>query len=73
MKPSCTQEASGSPEACAADRNAFYGVEVYRPSDQCPYVEKVFVRMLVPRDRATDSVHFIWRPVVPPYTGRYFE
>jgi uncharacterized protein YciU (UPF0263 family) len=57
----------------APNRHAFYGVEIYRPSDQCPYVEKVFVRMLVPRDRSTDTVHFIWRPVLPPYTGPYFE
>ena len=55
------------------ERNAYYGVQVYRPSNQCPYVEKVFVRMLVPRDRSTDTVYFIWRPVVPPYTGPYFE
>lgn len=57
----------------APDRNSFYGVEIYRRSDQCPYVEKVFVRMLVPRDRSTDTVRFIWRPVLPPYTGSYFE
>ena len=55
------------------DMRDYYEVELYRPSDQCPYVAKVFVRMLVPRDRASDTIHFIWRPVIPPYNGPYFE
>ncbi|WP_395742707.1 DUF440 family protein [Prosthecobacter sp.] len=55
------------------DKKAWYGIEIYQRSHKCPYVEKVFVRMLVPRDRSTTTVHFIWRPVVPPYTGPYFE
>ncbi len=55
------------------DKRANYEVEIYRPSDQCPYVEKIFVRMLVPRDRSAETIHFIWRPAVPPYNGPYFE
>lgn len=55
------------------DMRDYYEVELYQPSDKCPYVEKVFVRMLVPRDRSSDTVHFIWRPIVPPYDGPYFE
>ncbi len=55
------------------ERHRYYEVELYRPSDQCPYVEKSFVRMLVPRDRAESLVLFLWRPVIPPYDGPYFE
>ena len=55
------------------EQHLFYEVELYRPSDQCPYIEKSFVRMLIPRNRAESQVLFIWRPVVPSYDGPYFE
>jgi uncharacterized protein YciU (UPF0263 family) len=39
-----------------------YEVQIYKPAAERPYVEKSFVRMLVPRDRNSKLVHFIWRP-----------
>jgi hypothetical protein len=57
----------------APDRNQYYQFEIYRRADTCPYIEKSFVKILIPRDRSTESVHFIWRPIVPVYTGPYFE
>ncbi|WP_020395718.1 hypothetical protein [Thiolinea disciformis] len=38
----------------------FYEIELYKPSDEKPYIEKSYVRMLVPRDRLVETVHFIW-------------
>jgi hypothetical protein len=42
----------------------FYELEIDKPAPEWPYAEKSYVRMLVPRDRSTDEVHFIWRPPV---------
>lgn len=55
------------------EQHLYYEIEIYRPSDKCPYIDKSFVRMLVPRDRSTETIYFIWRPNVPPYNGPYFE
>jgi len=44
------------------DERHFYEIEIYKPSNDRPYIEKSYVRMLSPRDRATDVVYFMWRP-----------
>ncbi len=41
-----------------------YEIQIYKPSESPPYIEKSFVRMLVPRDRTDEVVHFKWRPPV---------
>ena len=38
----------------------FYEIQIYKPSAEKPYIEKSYVRMLVPRDRSVETVHFIW-------------
>ena len=40
----------------------FYELEIYKPSDAKPYIERSYVRMLVPRDRSTELIHYMWRP-----------
>uniref|UniRef100_UPI000D3A489B DUF440 family protein n=1 Tax=unclassified Variovorax TaxID=663243 RepID=UPI000D3A489B len=39
----------------------FYELEIYKPAEAKPYIEVSYARMLVPRDRASSVVHFIWR------------
>ena len=58
----------GSPPT---DRD-FYEIMIYESSSKCPYVKRVFVRMLVPRNRSSSDILFIWKPPVPPYDGPYF-
>ena len=38
----------------------FYEIDIYKPSAEKPYIDKSYVRMLVPRDRSVETVHFIW-------------
>ncbi len=40
----------------------YYEFEIYKPKDAKPYIEKSYVRMLVPRDRSCSQVYFVWRP-----------
>ena len=42
----------------------FYELEIYKPSDTESHIEKSYARMLVPRDRSTETVQFMWRPSV---------
>lgn len=42
----------------------FYELEIYKPSDTKPYIERSYVRMLVPRDRSTEVIQYMWRPPV---------
>ena len=37
----------------------FYEIEIYKPSAEKPLIEKSYVRMLAPRDRSNEAVHFI--------------
>lgn len=50
----------------------YYEVELYKPSEERPYVSRIYVRMLVPRNRSSTDIHFKWLPPVPSYTGPYF-
>lgn len=40
----------------------YYELQIYKPSDTKPYIERSYVRMLVPRDRSTELIHYMWRP-----------
>lgn len=42
----------------------FYEIELYKPADAAPHVEKSYARILVPRDRASEQVHFMWQPSI---------
>ena len=41
---------------------AYYEFQLYKPKDAKPYIEKSYVRILVPRDRSSTQVYFMWRP-----------
>jgi uncharacterized protein YciU (UPF0263 family) len=43
------------------DNRMFYEYQIYKPSETHPYIEKYYVRMLVPRDRELNKVYFMWR------------
>ena len=51
----------------------YYQVTLCRPSNACPWVDKIYVRILVPRNRNDNQVYFQWEPAVPEYDGPYFE
>ena len=53
--------------------NEFYEFEVYKPSQACPYVEKIYATVLVSRDRGTNSCYVQWRPEVWQYDGPWFS
>src|SRR5262245_55764558 len=48
----------------APTERLFYELQIYKPSDAKPYIEKSYVRMLIPRDRSSETVQFMWRPPV---------
>jgi len=56
----------------APDERMHYEFEVYRPSEECPYVAKIFARILATRNRASDAVRIVWRPPVLEYDGLPF-
>lgn len=51
----------------------FYEFEVYKPSETCPYVEKIYAIVLVSRDRSTNHCYVQWRPEVEQYNGPSFS
>ncbi|WP_428308548.1 DUF440 family protein [Lacipirellula sp.] len=51
------------------DPRLFYEIKLYHPSKEFPYIEKYFARLLVSRDRATETVWIKWKPPTPPYSG----
>jgi uncharacterized protein YciU (UPF0263 family) len=55
------------------DPRLHYEVQLYLPSSKCPWIEKFYARILVTRDRNSESVWIIWKPPVPAYDGPYFE
>jgi uncharacterized protein YciU (UPF0263 family) len=57
----------------APEEGSYYEFQLYRPSTECPYIEKYFARILVTRDLASEAVHILWRPPVPEYHGPHFE
>ena len=52
------------------DPRLFYEIQLYRPSDECPYIDKYFARILVTRDRCSEGVWIMWKPPVPEYVRR---
>ena len=55
------------------DGRLFYELQLYRPSNECPYIDKYFARILVSRNRSIDSVWIKSNPPVPPYNGLRFS
>lgn len=79
MKLSCA-ETGGSPKDFWEDilgfkptDTDFYEVELYKPSNECPYIEKSYVKILVPRDRNTYKCKLLWKQPVPKYDGPWFS
>ena len=54
------------------DERGYYEFELYKPSPICPYVEKIYVRILVSRNRDDQMCLAMWMPDVEPYDGPYF-
>ena len=54
------------------DGRGYYEFELYKPSPICPYVEKVYARILVSRDRDDLRCFAMWMPDAEPYEGPYF-
>ena len=46
------------------DDGLYYELQIYKPSDAKPHIEKSYARMLAPRNRDSDTVHFMWRPSI---------
>jgi uncharacterized protein YciU (UPF0263 family) len=46
------------------DGQSFYELQIYKPANKKPYIEKSYVRILSPRDRAVKKVHFMWHPPI---------
>lgn len=46
------------------DIHGYYQFEIYKPADEHPYVEKVYARILVGRDRADEFCAILWRPPI---------
>lgn len=44
------------------NRKLFYEVHLYKPGDECPYIEKSYAMLLVPRERDKNSCEIIWKP-----------
>ena len=55
------------------DIRMYYEIELYKPSDTCPYIEKSYAKILVSRDRSSEQVEIIWKPEVPEYNGPWFS
>ncbi len=55
------------------DKRLHYEYQVYLPSDECPYIEKYYARILVTRDRDSDGVWIKWKPPVLEYKGPWFS
>lgn len=51
------------------EKDSHYEIELYKPSETWPYIQKSYVRILVPRDGSSEMVYFIWRPsIIEPKT-----
>lgn len=51
----------------------FYQFEIYKRSEECPYIERVYAALLVSRDRANEDCHVQWKPELEPYDGKWFS
>jgi uncharacterized protein YciU (UPF0263 family) len=54
------------------ERRAYYEFQLYKQTSECPYVERIYARLLVGRNRADVQCYAIWLPEVEPYDGPYF-
>ena len=52
---------------------SYYEVHLYKPSDECPYIEKSYAKILVPRNREEKDCEIIWKPEVQSYDGPWFS
>lgn len=76
----CAAVGSGSPTeqweeligAQVTDK-LFYQFKLYKPSDVCPYVEKIYAIILVSRDRSNEHCYIKWKPQLEPYNGPWFS
>lgn len=48
-------------------------IEIYKPSDICPYIEICYAKISVSRDRSSEQREIIWKPEVPEYNGHWFS
>jgi uncharacterized protein YciU (UPF0263 family) len=77
---SCGAVGAGSPTgqweeivgAPVSDKR-FYEFKLHKPSNDCPYVEKIYALILVSRDRSNDHCFIQWKPAMEPYTGPWFS
>ncbi|MEM8640673.1 MAG: DUF440 family protein [Cyanobacteria bacterium P01_G01_bin.54] len=51
------------------EAKSYYEIHLYKPRAECPYIEKSYAKILVPRNREKDTCEVIWKPEVPPYNG----
>jgi uncharacterized protein YciU (UPF0263 family) len=57
----------------AVSEREFYEHRVYKPSDVCPYVERIYAVILVSRLREGEECYVQWNPAVEPYDGPWFS
>ncbi|WP_229509301.1 DUF440 family protein [Massilia sp. CCM 8734] len=50
----------------------FTQYKVFKPSDTCPYVERIYAWLLVSRYWDEQPCYALWKPVLEPYTGPWF-
>jgi len=55
------------------EMKSHYEIHLYKPSNECPYIEKSYAKILVPRDRDIQECEIIWKPEIPPYDGPWFS
>ncbi|MEW8222688.1 MAG: DUF440 family protein [Candidatus Thiodiazotropha taylori] len=48
---------------------SYYEIHLYKPSVECPYFEKSYAKILVPKNREDEYCEIIWKPEVSPYDG----
>jgi len=55
------------------EMKSYYEIHLYKPSEECPYIEKSYAKILVPRNREEEHCEIIWKPEVSPYDGPWFS
>lgn len=46
------------------DERQFYEIDLHKPTEKKPYVEKIYARILVSRDYSSEQVEIIWNPEI---------
>lgn len=54
-------------------RREFTQYKIFKPSDTCPYVERIYAWLLVSRYEDDQPCYAQWNPVLEPYTGPWFS